>query len=220
MLGRLRTYFFAGVLVTAPVAITAYIAWLVIGFIDDKAERLLPDAYLPYAIPGFGLVIAALILTTVGAFAAGLIGRAVLGFGESLVARMPVIRSIYAAVKQIFETILAQRSTTFRSVVLIEFPRLGLWRIGFVTGTTPGRTQSVHPQGLVNVFIPATPNITAGFLVMAPQNELIELEITTEEALKLVVSGGIASPTAEQLAMRRGAQPDRINDTAASRSNK
>jgi uncharacterized membrane protein len=126
---------------------------------------------------------------------------------------MPLIRSIYSAVKQIFETILAERATAFRQVVLVEFPRLGLWRIGFVTGTTPGDAQGVSPSGVVNVFIPSTPNATAGFLVLVPNAEIVPVDLSVEEALKLVISGGIATPA-------RDRQPERKSLTAASRSNK
>ena len=133
-------------------------------------------------------------LTLIGAITAGYIGRTLIGLGESFVARMPVVRTIYSALKQIFETILADRNMVFRQVVLIEFPRTGLWRLGFITGTTPGKSQTVMPGGLVNVFIPGTPNIASGFLVLAPRAELIDMDLTPEEALKLVISGGIATP--------------------------
>lgn len=224
-MGRLRAYLFAGVLVTAPIAITAYLAWLVVSFVDERVTKLLPrdynpNTYLPFAIPGFGLVVIALALIFIGWFAAGLLGRLMVRLGEAMVARMPVISNVYSAVKQIFETVLKQRATTFRTVVLLEFPRRGLWRVGFLTGDTPGRAQSVHSTPLANVFIPNTPNIATGFLVLVPRDELLVLEMTPEEALKLIVSAGIAAPTAEQLAARETAQPERNNATAASRSNR
>lgn len=220
---RLRAYIVAGVVITAPFAITIYLAWLVVTFIDEKVTRLLPadynpNTYLPFTVPGIGLVIVIWLLATIGWLTAGIIGRMWWRITEGTVERMPVIRSIYAAVKQIFETLLAARSTTFRQVVLVEFPRKGVWRIGFVTGTIPGRIQEMNPDGLVNVFIPNTPNITAGFLALFPPGEVVEIDITPEDALKLLVSGGIAIPTPKRV--RNGAQPDRNNLTAASRSNK
>ncbi len=223
MTARLRAYLFAGILVTAPIAITAYLAWLVVSFVDERVTKLLPhdynpNNYLPFAIPGFGLVLIAIALVLIGWFAAGLLGRLVVRIGEAIVARMPVVSNVYSAVKQIFETVIKQRSQTFRTVVLIEFPRLGLWRIGFLTGETPGQAQTVHPTPLANVFIPNTPNVATGFLVLVPREELIVLELTTEEALKAIVSAGIAVPTAAQLAARTDPQPERINETAASRS--
>lgn len=220
---RLRAYIIAGVVVTAPFAITMYLAWLVVTFIDEKVTRLLPavynpNTYLPFTVPGIGLVIVVWLLATIGWLTAGIIGRLWWRVAEATVSRMPIVRSIYAAVKQIFETLLAARSTTFRQVVLVEFPRKGIWRIGFVTGTIPGRIQSITPDGLVNVFIPNTPNVTAGFLALFSPSEVVEIDITAEDALKLLVSGGIAIPTPKRAP--NGAQPDRNNLTAASRSNK
>lgn len=225
LLGRLRAYLFAGILVTAPIAITFYLAWLVVSFVDERVSKFLPrdynpNSYLPFAVPGFGLIIIALALVLIGWFAAGLVGRVVVRVGEAMVARMPVVSNVYSALKQIFDTVLKQRSTTFRTVVLIEFPRRGLWRIGFLTGATPGRAQDAHTETLVNVFVPNTPNVATGFLVLVPRDELRVLELTAEEALKLIVSAGIAAPTAEQLADRPVVQPDLISDTAASRSNR
>lgn len=226
LLGRLRAYLFAGILVTAPIAITLYLAWLVVSFVDERVSKLLPhdynpNNYLPFAVPGFGLLVIMLALIVIGWFTAGLLGRLVVRVGEAMVARMPVVSNVYSALKQIFETVLKQSSTTFRTVVLVEFPRRGLWRIGFLTGETPGRTQTVNPVAVANVFIPNTPNVATGFLVMVPRDELVVLELTPEEALKVIVSAGIAAPTAELLAARAAAsQPERISETAASRSNR
>jgi uncharacterized membrane protein len=231
LIGRLRAYIFAGILVTAPLAITAYIAWLVVSFIDQMVSRLLPplynpNTYLPFTVPGLGVIIVIWALATVGWLAAGLLGRLFLRVSEAVVGRMPVIRSVYGAVKQIFETLFAARSTAFRQVVLVEFPRKGIWRYAFVTGATPGKTQTVTPEGLINVFIPNTPNVTAGFLALLPPSEIIEVDLTVEEALKLMVSGGIAIPSREaanhgaaNLAIAPAPQPERSSRAAASRSN-
>ncbi len=225
LLGRLRAYIFAGILVTAPLAITAYIAWLVVSFIDQMVTRMLPpiynpNHYLPFTVPGLGLIIVIWALATIGWLAAGLLGRMFVRVSEAVVGRMPIIRSVYGAVKQIFETLLAARSTAFRQVVLVEFPRKGIWRYAFVTGTTPGKTQTVTPDGLVNVFIPNTPNVTAGFLALLPPSDIIEVDLTVEEALKLMVSGGIAIPSREaaNIATARADQPERSSRAAASRS--
>lgn len=197
--GRLRAYLLAGILVTAPISITCYIAWLGIHFVDNQVNAVLPRAYnpntyLPFSIPGLGILLVLAALIMVGGLTAGFLGRLVVRASEGLLQKTPVVRSIYGAVKQIFETILADRATMFRQVVLIEFPRTGLWRIGLVTGTTPGRAQAASPGGLVNVFIPSTPNPTSGFLVLVPPEDLFPVDLTVEEALKLVVSGGIATP--------------------------
>lgn len=205
--GRLRAYLLAGILVTAPISITCYIAWLGIHFIDNQVNAVLPRAYnpntyLPFSIPGLGILVVVAALIMVGWLTAGFLGRLVIRLSERLLQKTPVVRSIYSALKQIFETILADRATVFRQVVLIEFPRAGLWRIGLVTGTTPGRAQGVSPGGVVNVFIPSTPNPTAGFLVLVPPDELYPVDLSVEEALKLVVSGGIATPPGRSVAAK------------------
>lgn len=196
---RLRAYFFAGILVTAPAAITFYIAWLLITFIDGQVTGLLPERYnpnefLPFSVPGLGLVILILFLILVGMMTAGFVGRLLVRTSERMLARMPVIRSVYGAVKQIFETVLAQQSTAFRQVVLVEYPRRGIWCLGFVSGTTLGEVQNLTAEETVNVFLPTTPNPTSGFLLFVPRGDLVVLQMTVEEGIKMVVSGGIVTP--------------------------
>jgi len=197
LLARLRAYLFAGILLTAPISITLYIAWIVVNFVDQWVARLLPPVYnpnhyLPFSIPGLGLVLVLVVLILIGYLAAGILGRFFVRASEGVLNRMPVIRSVYGAVKQIFETILAERANAFSKVVLVQFPREGMWRIGFVTGVIPGNVQDVAEGGVVNVFVPNSPNVTAGFLVLVPPKEIVPVDLTPEEALKLVVSGGIA----------------------------
>lgn len=199
LLRRLRTDFLAGVLVTAPIGITFYLSWIVIDWIDDQVtpmipEKYNPETYLPFSIPGLGLVIVFVVLTAIGALAAGLLGRWAMGLFESILARMPVIRSIYGAIKQIVETILKQQSEAFRQVVLFEYPRRGSWAIGFITGTTSGEVQNLTEDEVVNVFLPTTPNPTSGYLLFIPKKELVMLSMTVEEGIKMVVSGGIVTP--------------------------
>lgn len=197
--GRLRAYFFAGILVTAPAAITFYVAWLIIGFIDQQVTSLLPSRYnpndiLPFSIPGLGLVILIVVLTMIGAFTAGFVGRMAVRLSEGMLARMPVIRSLYGAVKQIFETVLATQSTAFRQVVLVEYPRRGIWALGFVSGVTKGEVQNLTEDEVINVFLPTTPNPTSGFLLFVPRRDLVVLNMTVEDGIKMVVSGGIVTP--------------------------
>jgi uncharacterized membrane protein len=197
LLARLRAYLLAGILLTAPIAITIYIVWLVVTFVDQTVARMLPPVYnpnhyLPFSVPGLGLVIVIAVLVVIGWLAAGMLGRFFVRASEGVLNRMPIVRSVYGAVKQIFETILAQRANAFRKVVLVQFPREGMWRIGFVTGLIPGNVQDVAPGGVVNVFVPNSPNVTAGFLVLIPPKDIVECDLTPEEALKLIVSGGIA----------------------------
>lgn len=197
--GRIRAYFFAGILITAPVAITFYLAWLVISFIDERVTALIParynpETYLPFALPGLGVVIIAAALILIGFFAAGFIGRLLIRMYEGILARMPVIRNVYGAVKQIIETILAQQSAAFREAVLIEYPRRGLWAIAFITGRTEGEVQNLTDEEMINIFLPTTPNPTSGFLLFVPKKDMIPLSMTVEEAIKMVISGGIVTP--------------------------
>lgn len=196
---RLRRYFLAGVVVTAPVAITLYFAWWFVNFVDTQVLRLLPevyhpDRYLPFSVPGLGLIVVVIGMILIGFFAAGLVGRELVRIGEGLMARMPVLRSIYGALKQIFETILSQSSQSFREVVLVEYPRRGIWAIGFITGPTGGEVQHLTKEPMINVFLPTTPNPTSGFLLFVPEKDVVRLNMTIEEGAKLVISGGLVMP--------------------------
>ena len=196
---HIRGYFFAGVLVTAPIGITFYISWLLIRWVDSKITPLIPAAYnpetyLPFALPGLGLIVVFISLTFIGWSTAGLLGRLWMRLSENVLARMPVIRSVYAAVKQIIETILKQQSNAFREVVLFEYPRRGSWALGFITGQTQGEVQNLTADDVVNVFLPTTPNPTSGYLLFIPRRELVILDMTVEEGIKMVVSGGIVTP--------------------------
>ncbi|UEM06586.1 DUF502 domain-containing protein [Skermanella rosea] len=214
-MGRVRAYFLAGILVTAPVAITLYLAWAVINLIDTAVSQLLPaqynpENYLPFSIPGLGVVIVIVALTLTGALTAGVIGRLVVRAGEAVLARMPVVRSVYGATKQILETVLANQSAAFREVVLVEYPRRGIWTLGFITGHTQGEVQDLTVDDVVNVFIPTTPNPTSGFLLFVPRSDLHVLEMTVEEGIKMVVSGGIVTPPDRRpVTARRGSVEER-----------
>ena len=196
---RLRGYFFAGILITAPISITLYLSWLLINFIDNRVTPLIPakynpETYLPFSLPGLGLVALVVALTLVGMLTAGFLGRFMVRTSERLLNRMPVVRNVYSAVKQILETVLAQQSNAFREAVLIEYPRRGLWAIAFITGRTEGEVQSLTREETINIFLPTTPNPTSGFLLFVPKKDLIPLSMTVEEAIKMVISGGIVTP--------------------------
>ena len=195
-MGRIRSWFFTGLVVTAPVLLTIYITWSAIEIIDGQVANLLPHfAETAYSdIPGIGLLIGVALITVIGALAAGFMGRWLINFGESLLNRMPVVRSIYGATKQILETVVSAQSDAFREVVLVEYPRKELWVIGFVTGNTKGEVDTLIDHDMVNVFIPTTPNPTSGFLLFCPKKEVIFLQMEVEEAVKMVVSGGIVTP--------------------------
>ena len=195
----MRAYFFDGILVIAPISITLYLAWLFICFVDSKITPLIPlkynpETYLPFALPGLGLLILVLALMLTGAMTAGFMGRVWMRFTERLLARMPVIRNIYSAVKQIFETVLADKSAAFREAVLVEYPRRGIWAIAFITGRTEEEVQNITEEECINIFLPTTPNPTSGFLLFVPKKDLISLSMTVEEAIKMVISGGIITP--------------------------
>jgi len=215
LLSRLRAYFLTGVIVTAPIGITALLVWQFIAYLDSRVGSLLPasynpETYLPFGVPGLGLLIVLVFLTLVGFLAAGLAGRTLMRIGEGLLSRMPVIRSVYGTLKQIFETVLAQSSRSFREVVLVEYPRRGLGAIGFVTGPTQGEIQARSEEELVNVFLPTTPNPTSGFLLFVPRKDLIHLDMSVEDAIKLVISGGIVVPKSQR-------QLDLLADAATQR---
>ena len=203
---RLRTYFLAGVLITAPISLTIYLAWLFITFVDERVFSVIPpeynpETYLPFSIPGIGLLLALIGLTLIGALTAGMLGRALNSLLEGILNRLPVIRSLYGAIKQIMETVLANKSSAFRECVLIEYPRRGIWTIGFITGTTRGEVQEKTAEDMINVFVPTTPNPTSGFLLFVPVRDVIRLRMPIEDGLKLVVSGGIVTPPVEATAL-------------------
>jgi uncharacterized membrane protein len=196
---RVRAYFFAGILIIAPISITLYLAWLFIGFVDSKVTPLLPikynpESYLPFALPGLGLVILVFALITIGALTAGFMGRLWTRFSERMLTRMPIIRNVYSAVKQILETVLADHSKAFREAVLVEYPRRGIWAIAFITGPTEGEVQNLTEEECINIFLPTTPNPTSGFLLFVPKKDLVPLSMKVEEAIKMVISGGIITP--------------------------
>lgn len=200
---RLRAYLFAGILVTAPIFITFYLAWLFVTFVDSKINPLIPakynpETYLPFAVPGLGLIVLIVALMLVGALTAGFFGRLWMRISERVLNQMPVIRNVYSAVKQILETVLAQQSNAFREAVLIEYPRRGIWAIGFLTGKTKGEVQNLTEEECINVFLPTTPNPTSGFLLFVPKKDLVPLSMSVEDAIKMVISGGIVTPPDER----------------------
>lgn len=196
---RLRGYFLAGILVTAPISITIYLTYVFFTFIDKNVSKILPTHwyegfYGGTTVPGLGIIIALTFFIVVGWFATNILGRFFIRLAEYVVDRMPVIRTIYGAIKQIFETIMATQSQAFREVVMLEYPRKGVFSIGFVTGKSEGEVQRVTKEDTINVFVPTTPNPTSGYLLFVPKKELIYLDMSVEEGVKLVVSAGIITP--------------------------
>jgi len=198
----LHSYFLTGLVVTGPVAITLYLIWTFIQWVDGWVkpfipERYLPETYLPFQIPGFGLVVAIIGLTLIGFFTANLVGRTLVRLGEKLLDRTPVVRGIYKALKQVFSTIFSQSGTSFRKVGLVEFPQ-GAWSIVFISAEPSPVVEERLPGGngeaWVSVFMPCAPNPTTGFFFLLPKAKVIELPISVEQATKLVISAGLIQP--------------------------
>ena len=198
-MSRIRSWFFTGILVMTPLILTIYVVWAFITFVDNLVVPMVPyyyrpSTYLPFPIPGLGLIIVFIFTTFVGILATGLFGRTLIRLWENILSRMPVVRSVYSAIKQILETVMATQSDAFRQAVLVQYPRKDIWAIGFVTGSTKGEVGENVNKKMVNVFMPTTPNPTSGFLLFFPEKDLIFLKMSVEDALKLVVSGGMVIP--------------------------
>jgi uncharacterized membrane protein len=213
---RLRTYFLTGIVVAGPVAITVYLTWWFISAVDGWVKPLipavyLPETYLPFAIPGFGLVVAFLGLTTLGFLTANLVGRTMLEHSERLLDRMPVVRGLYKSVKQIFETVFSQSETSFRKVGLVEYPARGMWSVVFISAEPKGKLAESMPErrAYVGVFLPCSPNPTTGFFFYLPKDEVIEIEMEPDEAAKLVMSAGLIQPDEQQKQLERMADAAR-----------
>ncbi len=194
---KLRAYLFTGILVTAPVAITLYLAIKFVLWMDILVNKLLPPQYkfdnMPYTIPGLGLVVGILFLIVVGMFAAGFLGRFFIKLGEWIVYKVPLVSSVYSVLKQVFETFFSSKTQAFSKVVMLEYPRKGIWILGFVSSDLQGEIKDKCLDDMLSVFIPTTPNPTSGFLIFVPKKDCIEMNMTVEQGLKFVISGGLVS---------------------------
>lgn len=199
---RFRNYFLTGLIIVAPLTITAYLTWNFVGWVDSWVKPYIPQAYnpdnyLPFPIPGFGLITAVVLITLVGFLTANFIGRSIVRYGEFLLGQMPLIRNLYNGLKQIFQTVLAEKANTFKRVALIEYPRPGLYALVFIATDAEGEVGhklKARAGDTVAVFLPTTPNPTSGFLLFVPVQDLIPLTMTVEEAAKLIISAGLVSP--------------------------
>ncbi|MDG1067631.1 MAG: DUF502 domain-containing protein [Sulfitobacter sp.] len=216
LLGRFRGNFLTGLVVIAPVGLTIWLIWSVVGWIDGFVLPLVPlkyhpdrliqdllglDPLLQINVRGIGVIIFLLFTVLVGFIAKGIIGRSLIRFAESLVERTPVVRSIYSGIKQISETIFAQSETSFETACLIEYPRKGIWAIGFISTGAKGEiaAKSGGEGEMMSVFLPTTPNPTSGFLLFVPKTDVIELDMSVEDSAKLVISAGLVYPNAKAL---------------------
>jgi uncharacterized membrane protein len=194
----MRKYLIAGLLVWMPLGITFLVIRAIVGFLD-KSLLLLPDAYQPdtllgFHLPGLGVVLAVVLVLTTGMIMANLLGRRLVNAWESLLARIPLVRSLYAGIKQIMEAVLATDAKSFRRVLLVEYPRRGVWSLAFMTTDQLGEVQQKTETDVIGVFIPTTPNPTSGFVLMVPADEVIELDMSVEQGLKMIISMGTVVP--------------------------
>ncbi len=204
---RLRNYFLTGLVIVGPVTITLYFVWWFINVTDAwikpfVPKAYLPDTYLPFAVPGFGLIVGIVALTLIGALAANLLGRTLISYGEQMVGGMPIVRNVYRALKQIFEFVVSATGPgqAFQKVGLIEFPSKGLWSIVFVTGETTGEVGAVAPGGesdLLTVFMPTGIVPPTGFVCFLPRRNVLMLDMTIEDAAKVIISAGMVTPESQ-----------------------
>jgi uncharacterized membrane protein len=195
----LRRYLVAGLLVWVPLGVTYLVVkWLI--DLMDRSLLLLPDAYAPEAIfgariPGLGLVLTLIILLVTGMIARNLFGRSLVNVWEGILSRIPLVRSIYSAVKQLTETLFQPGGRSFNQVVMVEYPRKGAWTLAFVTGPAWAEAESHLDRELVNIYVPTTPNPTSGFFLMVPREDIIALDISVDAGLKMIISMGLVTPS-------------------------
>ena len=198
---RLRTNFLTGLVVTAPIGITVWLAWWFVSLFDRMLKPYIPsiynpDSYLPFTVPGVGLVFALVLITIIGYLAANLVGKTLISYWEYLLDRTPVVRGVYKAVKQIFETALSQSGNSFQKVGVIQYPRKGLYVVVFVGRELDSGEIGMKKPGtsMVSAFMPTTPNPTSGFLFFVEEKEIEILDLSVEDGAKLVISAGLVTP--------------------------
>ena len=202
-MSRIRNYFLTGLVVAGPVTVTLWLVWWVVTWADNLVRPLIPviyrpETYLPMQIPGTGLIIAFFALTMLGFLTANLIGRKLVEVGEGLLNRMPIVRPIYRTTKQIFQTLFSKSESSFRGVGLVEFPSPGMWSLVFLTQPPGvGIADRLPATEHVSAFMPCTPNPTTGFFFYVPRRDVLELDITVEQAMTVIMSAGIAQPAGE-----------------------
>ena len=194
----LRKWLFTGLLVIVPGAITISVLHWIVGMLDQTLlilpEAWHPDRLLGFHIPGFGVLLTLLILLVTGAVASNFAGRKLVAWGDHLVSRIPVVRSIYSSVKQVSDTLFSESGNAFRTAVLVQWPREGVWTVAFVTGAPSGEVAAYLRDEFVSVYVPTTPNPTGGYFVMVRKSDCVELEMSVDAALRYIVSMGVVAP--------------------------
>ena len=195
----LRNYFLTGLLVIVPISVTGYVIWVLIKAMDSILRfvptKYLPETYLRIPIPGLGLILVVVVVLAVGILTKNFVGSKLIHLGEKIVDRIPLARILYISVKQLMEALILQKSKAFQKAALIEYPRRGVYVIAFITGESKGEIQRLTQKKMMNVFVPTTPNPTSGFYTLVPEDEIIPLDMSIEDAFKLIMSGGILSPS-------------------------
>jgi uncharacterized membrane protein len=205
LMARFRNYFLTGLIVAGPVAITLYLTWWFVNWVDSIVRPFVPtvyrpETYLPFGLPGSGLIVAVVALTLLGFLTANLIGRTLVDLGERLLGRMPVVRAIYRGLKQVFETLFSGKGSSFRRVGLVEFPSPGMWSIVLISQSPSANIASQLPgeEEHISVFLPCAPNPTTGFFFYVPKSKIIEVDMSTEDAATLIMSAGVVQPGTDQ----------------------
>ncbi|HXN15280.1 MAG TPA: DUF502 domain-containing protein [Usitatibacter sp.] len=201
-MSTLRRYFVAGLLVWIPLGITLWVLKLLVD-VMDQSLLLLPadlrsDALFGYHVPGLGIILTAAIVLATGALAANFFGRKVLKLGDTVLGRIPIVRSVYGGVKQISDTLFSPEGKAFRRAVLVRYPHQGAWTVALVTGTPEHEVAALLGDDQISVFVPTTPNFTAGFFLIVPRAETVELDMSVDAALKYIISMGVAEPMARE----------------------
>ncbi len=201
LFGGVRSSFLTGLVVIIPIGLTIWLVWTITGWIDGWVlplvpQRFLPEQYIGINLRGVGAIFFLVFTVIVGWLAKGLIGRSLLHWAEGVVDSVPVVRSVYNGIKQIAETVFAQAETSFEHACLVEYPRKGMWAVAFISSTAKGEVARNIPvdQQKISIFLPTTPNPTSGFLLFVPRSDIIELEMSVEDAAKLVISAGLVYP--------------------------
>jgi uncharacterized membrane protein len=227
LMGRFRNYFLTGLVVTGPIAITLYLVWWFVTWVDGVVRPFVPlayrpETYLPYGVPGWGLIVAVFTLTLLGFLAANLIGRTLVDIGETFVGRIPAVRAIYRGLKQVFETLFSGKGSSLRKVGLVEFPSPGMWSIVLISQSPSAEVAKSLPgqEEHISVFLPCSPNPTTGFFFYVPKSKIIEVDLSAEDAATLIMSAGVvqpgSSPDPKKVAVLAGvANAARIANAAA-----
>jgi uncharacterized membrane protein len=212
IMARFRNYFLTGLVVAGPVAITLYLTWWFVTWVDGLVRPFVPvayrpETYLPFGLPGSGLIVAVVALTLLGFLTANLIGRTLVDLGENLLGRIPAVRAIYRGLKQVFETLFSGQGSSFRRVGLVEFPSPGMWSIVLISQAPSADVANSLPgqEDHISVFLPCAPNPTTGFFFYVPKSKIIEVDMSTEDAATLIMSCGVVQPGANSDPQKKAA---------------